>query len=82
MYAISEVMKIAEEKCREKEIAVVTIFTDLQAVLRRIQSDQPGPGQAQVLRTMRWESDILGRGIPVECYGSRSLRDGQKRRNL
>jgi len=43
----------------------VTIFTDSQAALRRIQSDEPGPGQVLALRMMRWESDILKRKIPV-----------------
>jgi len=44
MYAMSEAMKIADEMAKQKEVTRVTVFTDFQATLRRIQSDEPGPG--------------------------------------
>jgi hypothetical protein len=59
MYAVSEAMKIAEEICRKQEVAMVTVFTDLQMSLRRIQSNIPGLGQELALQTTRWESNIL-----------------------
>jgi len=49
MYAMSEAMKIADEMAEEKEVTRVTVFTDSQATLRRIQSDEPGPGQVLAL---------------------------------
>ena len=52
MYAMSEAQKIANDICTEKGVRRVTIFTDSQATLRRIQSDEPGPGQELALRTM------------------------------
>jgi len=44
MYAMSEAMKVADEMAERKEVTRVTVFTDSQATLRRIQSDEPGPG--------------------------------------
>jgi len=35
MYAISEAMTIAEEKCGKDEVMAVTICTDNQAALKR-----------------------------------------------
>jgi len=52
MYALLEAAKIVEEIFRKKEIMAVTIFTDSQAAVRRIQSDQPGLGQVSALRMM------------------------------
>jgi len=66
MYAMSEAVKIADEICGRKEVRRVTIFTDSQATLRRIQSDEPGPGQVLALRTMNWESELLKKNIQVE----------------
>jgi ribonuclease HI len=66
MYAMSEAVKIADEICRKKEVRRVTVFTDSQATLRRIQSDEPGPGQVLALRTMNWESELSTRNIQVE----------------
>jgi len=39
MYAMSEAMKIADEMAEEKGITRVTVFTDSEATLKRIQSD-------------------------------------------
>jgi len=66
MYAMSEAVKIADEICGKKEVMRVTIFTDSQATLRRIQSDEPGPGQVLALGTMNWESELLDKNIRVE----------------
>jgi len=44
MYAMSEAVKIVDEICGKKGVRRVTVFTDSQATLRRIQSDEPGPG--------------------------------------
>jgi ribonuclease HI len=66
MYAMSEAVKIADEICEEKEVRRVTILTDSQATLRRIQSDEPGPGQVLALRTMNWESELTKKNIRVE----------------
>ena len=49
MYAMSEAVKIANEIAEKEEARRVTIFTDSQATLRRIQSDEPGPGQVLAL---------------------------------
>ena len=49
MYAMSEAMKIADEMAEEKKFIRVMVFTDSQATLRRIQSDEPGPGQVVAL---------------------------------
>jgi len=66
MYAMSEAMKIVDEMAGKKEVTRVMVFTDSQATLRRIQSDEPGPGQVLALRTMNW-TDALGRkNIQVE----------------
>jgi len=54
MYAMSEAMKIVDEKAEKEKFTRVTVFTDSQATLRRIQSDEPGPGQVLALRTMNW----------------------------
>jgi ribonuclease HI len=59
MYAASEAVKIADEICEKKEVRKVIFFTDSQATLRRIQSDEPGPGQVLALQTMNWESALL-----------------------
>jgi len=66
MYAMSEAVKIADEIGDKKEVRRVTIFTNSQATLQRIQSDEPGPGQALVLRTLNWESDLTDKNIQVE----------------
>jgi len=49
MYAMSEAMKVADEMAEKKEVTRVTVFTDPQATLKRIQSDEPGPGQVLAL---------------------------------
>jgi ribonuclease HI len=66
MYAMSEAVKIADEICGRKEVRRVTIFTDSQATLRRIQTDKPGPGQVLALQTMNWESELTEKNIRVE----------------
>jgi hypothetical protein len=63
---MSEAVKIADEIGKKEEVRRVTIFTDSQATLRRIQSDEPGPGQALALRTMNWESELTDKNIQVE----------------
>jgi len=54
MYAMLEAMKIADEIAETKKVRRVMVFMDSQATLRRIQSDEPGPGQVLALRTMNW----------------------------
>ena len=51
MYAMLEVMNIAEEISGDKEVLRVTVFTDSQATLTQVQWDEPGPGE--VLRYER-----------------------------
>ena len=46
----------------------MTIFTNSQVTLRRIQSDEPGPGQVLALRTMNWESELIDKNIQVEYW--------------
>ena len=46
----------------------MTIFMDSQATLRRIQLDEPGPGQILALRTMNWESELIDKNIQVEYW--------------
>jgi hypothetical protein len=58
MYTLSHKVEIVEDMCRKKDVIAVTILMDSQSALRRIQSNETGPGQAVVLSTMRWESDI------------------------
>jgi len=66
MYATSEVVKIANEIAEKEGVWRVTIFTDSQATLRRIHSDEPGPGQVLALRTMIWESELSRKDMQVE----------------
>jgi len=66
MYAMSKAVKIADAICEKKEVRRVTFFTDSQATLRRIQSEEPGPGQVLALRTMNWESELTDNNIQVE----------------
>jgi len=66
MYAMSEAMKIADEMAEKEEVTRVTLFTDSQATLRRIQSDEPGPGQVLAQRTMNWADALAGKYIQVE----------------
>jgi len=66
MYAMSEAMKIADEMAGKKEVTRVTVFTDSQATLRRIQSDEPGPGQVPALQTMNWTDAQARNNIRVE----------------
>jgi len=66
MYAMSEAMKIADEMAKEKEFTTVTVFTDSQATVRRIQSDKPRPGQVLALRTMNWTDALARNNIQVE----------------
>jgi ribonuclease HI len=66
MYAVSGAMKIAEVMCKKKDVRRVTVFTDSQATLRRLQSNEPEPEQALALRTIKWERDLLKKTIQVE----------------
>ena len=66
MYAMSEAMKIADEKAEKEEFTRVTVFTDSQATLKRIQSDEPGPGQVLALWTMNWVDALARKNIQVE----------------
>jgi len=68
MYAISEAMKIADEMAEEKKFTRVTVFTDSQATLRQIQSDEPEPGQVLVLWTMNWVDALARNNIQVEYW--------------
>jgi len=61
-----EAMKVADEMAEEKEITRVMVFTDSQATLRRIQLDEPGPGQVLVLRTINWVNALARKNIQVE----------------
>jgi len=84
MYAISEAVRIVDEICREKEVRRVMIFTDSQATLRRIQSDEPGPGQVLVLRTMNWESELTDKNIQVEYWwvSAHKVMEGKEEADL
>jgi len=66
MYAMSEAMKIADEKAEKEKFVRVTVFTDSQATLRRIQLDEPGPEQVLALRTMNWTDALARKNIQVE----------------
>jgi len=66
MYAMSEAMKIADEKAEKEKFTRVTVFMDSQATSRRIQSDEPGPGQVLALRTMNWANALARKNIQVE----------------
>ena len=63
---MSEAMKIADEMAERKEVTRVTVLTDSQATLKRIQSDEPGPGQVLALRTMNWTDALARKHIQVE----------------
>jgi len=63
---MSEAMKITDEISSEREVKRVTVFTDSQATLRQIQSDEPGPGQVLALRTMNWVDVLARKNIQVE----------------
>jgi len=66
MYAMSEAMKVADEMAETKEVTRVTVFTDSQATLRRIQSDEPGPGRVLALWTTNWVDALARKNIQVE----------------
>jgi len=66
MYAMSEAMKIADEKAEKEKFTRVTVFTDSQATLRRIPSDEPGPRQVLALRMMNWVDALARKNIQVE----------------
>jgi len=66
MYAMLEAMKVADEMAEEKELTRVTVFTDSQATLRRIQSDEAGQGQVLALQTMNWADALATKIIQVE----------------
>jgi len=66
MYAMSEAMKVVDEKAEKEKVTRVTVFTDSQATLRRIQSDEPRPGQVLALRTMNWTDALARKHIQVE----------------
>jgi len=66
MYVMLEAMKIADEMAEEKEITRVMVFTDSQATLRRIQLDEPGPGQVLALRIINWVNALARKNIQVE----------------
>jgi len=65
---MSEVMQVADEKAEREKFTSVTVFTDSQATLRRIQSDEPGPAQVLALRTMNWTDALLRKNIQVEYW--------------
>jgi len=66
MYAMSETMKVVDEMAERKEVTRVPVFTDSQATLRPIQSDEPGPGQVLALLTMNWTDALTRKYIQVE----------------
>ena len=59
-------MKIADEMAEEKRVIRVTVFTDAQATLKHIQSDEQGPGQVLALRMMNWADALARKNIHVE----------------
>ena len=66
MNAMLEAIQIADEMAETEEVTRVTVFTDSQATLRLIQSDEPGPGQVVALRTMNWADALARKNIPVQ----------------
>jgi len=66
MNAMSKAMKIAGEKAEKENFTRVTVLTDSQATLRRIQSDEPGAGQVLAPRTMNWTDALARKNIQVE----------------
>jgi len=66
MYAMFEATQVADEMAERKEVTRVTVFMDSQATLRRIQSDEPGPGQVLELRTMNWTDALARMNFQVE----------------
>jgi ribonuclease HI len=65
MNAMSEAVKIADAISRKEEVRRVTVFTDSQEALSRIQSDGPGPWQMLALRMMNWEPALTDTNISV-----------------
>jgi ribonuclease HI len=64
LFALGEAVKHA---AREAEDARnITIFTDSQATLTRIQDDTEGPGQALTRRIIAWEKEIIDSGREIE----------------
>jgi len=68
MYAMSEAMKIADEMAEEKEVTRVAVVTDSLATIKRIHSDEPGPGQVLALRMMNWTDALARKNIQVEYW--------------
>jgi len=63
---MSDVMKIADEMADRRKVTRVTVFTDSQATLKRIQLDEPGPGQVLALRTMNRVNALARKNIQEE----------------
>ena len=65
LYAVVMAIKRAaqRETIRSRRVAV---FTDSQATLTRIQSDQEGPGQHMTKMLFHWERKLEARGIGIE----------------
>jgi len=61
-------MKIADEKAEKEKFTWVKVFKDSQATLRRIQSDELGPGQVLALRTMNLTDALAWKNIQVEYW--------------
>jgi len=79
MYAMSKAMKVADEMAEGKEVTRVTVFTDSQATLKRIQSDEPGSRQVLAV-TVQEGTKVLGkyrrkiRKVWKElCYGKAEM---------
>jgi len=68
MYAMSEVVKIADEMSSEREVKMVTISMDSQATLKLLQLDEPGLGQVLALQKMNWEGILTGKYSQVEYW--------------
>ena len=64
--AMPEAMKIADEIVEEEGVKRVTLCKDSWGTLKRIQSDEPGPGLILTLRMMNSESALAGKNIQVE----------------
>jgi ribonuclease HI len=64
LFALGEAVKHAAR--HPEDARDITVFTDSQATLTRIQDDNEGPGQALARRIIAWEKEVFESGRTIE----------------
>ena len=64
LFALGEAVKHAAR--HPEDARDITVFTDSQATLTRIQDDNEGPGQTLARRIIAWEKEVFESGRTIE----------------